>query len=174
MTAPSRAPTCARSRSRSSSRAPDALAAGSTATLGGELVQPNGVANGTRKVPLRYPMSVRWSGGETLAVGGSVDEARRAGKVAHLDTATRELTALRAGSATVAVEADSMRDGDDLSPIRAEKTINVAPYVAPPVSGEVGGTVPPTLALTLGAPASFGDVHARASSARTTRAPRRR
>ncbi len=43
-------------------RGPDALAAGSTATLGGELVQPNGVANGTRRVPLRYPMSVRWSG----------------------------------------------------------------------------------------------------------------
>ena len=40
---------------------PDALAAGSTATLGGELVQPNGVATGTRRVPLRYPMSVRWS-----------------------------------------------------------------------------------------------------------------
>ena len=44
--------------------APDALAAGSTAALGGELVQPNGVAAGTRKVPLRYPMSVRWSGGD--------------------------------------------------------------------------------------------------------------
>ena len=102
--------------------APEALAAGSTATLGGSLVQPNGVANGTRRVPLRYPMSVRWSGGDGLAVGGSVDEARRAGKVAHLDTATRELTALRAGTVTVAVEADSMRDGDDLSPIRAEKT----------------------------------------------------
>ena len=48
-------------------------------------MQPNGVAAGTRKVPLRYPMSVRWSGSDTLAVGGSVDEARRAGKVAVLD-----------------------------------------------------------------------------------------
>ena len=131
------------------------------------------MAPGTRKVPLRYPMSVRWWGGETLAVGGSVDEARRAGKVAHLDTTTRELTALRAGTATVAVEADSMRDGDDLSPIRTEKTINVAPYVAPPVEGGVGGTVAPTLAVTLGAPASFGTFTA-ASSAATRRAPRRR
>ena len=52
-----------------------------------------------------------------------------------LDPTTRELTALRAGAATVAVEADSMRDGDDLSPIRAQKTIQVAPFVAPPVRG---------------------------------------
>ena len=56
---------------------PDALAAGSSATLGGELVQLNGVATGTRRVPLRYPMSVRWTGSKSLQVGGSVDDARR-------------------------------------------------------------------------------------------------
>ena len=94
---------------------PDALAAGSSATLGGELVQPNGVATGTRRVPLRYPMSVRWTGSESLQVGGSVDDARRSGKVAVLNTTTRELTAVRAGAVTVTAEADSMRDGDDLS-----------------------------------------------------------
>ena len=49
-----------------------------------------------------------------------------------------------------------MRDGDDLSPIRAEKTINVAPVRRPAGAGRVGGTVPPTLSLTLGAPACFG------------------
>jgi hypothetical protein len=49
-----------------------------------------------------------------------------------------------------------LREGDDLSPIRAEKTIAVAPFVAPPVEGVVGGSVPATLALTLGAPATFG------------------
>ncbi len=114
--------------------APEALAAGSSATLTGELVQPNGIATGTRKVPLRYPMSIRWSGSPELALGGSIDDARRAGKVALLDPKTRQLTALRAGSVTVAVESDSMRDGDDLSPVRAEKTILVAPFVAPAVS----------------------------------------
>ena len=35
----------------------------------------------------------------------------------------------------------------------------------------VGGTVPATLSLSLGAPATFGAVHARASTAPTTRRP---
>ena len=135
---------------------PDALAAGSSATLGGELVQPNGVATGTRRVPLRYPMSVRWSGSGSLQLGGSVDDARRSGKVAVLNTTTRELTAVRAGEVTVTAEADSMRDGDDLAPITGSKTIVVAPYVAPPVEGGVGGTVPATLSLTLGTAPTFG------------------
>ena len=51
---------------------------------------------------------------KSLQVGGSVDDARRAGKVAVLNTTTRELTAVRAGAVTVTAEADSMRDGDDL------------------------------------------------------------
>jgi hypothetical protein len=101
-------------------------------------------------------MSVRWSGSESLQLNGSVDEARRAGKVAVLNTTTRELTAVRAGTVTVRVEADSMRDGDDLAPVTGAKTIVVAPYVAPPVEGTVGGTVAPTLALTLGRAPSFG------------------
>ncbi|MBE2320134.1 phosphodiester glycosidase family protein [Solirubrobacter sp. CPCC 204708] len=134
---------------------PDALAAGSSATLGGELVQPNGVATGTRKVPLRYPMSVRWKGSDSLQLNGSVDDARKAGKVAVLNTATRELTAVRAGEVTVTAEADSMRDGDDLAPITGSKTIVVGPYVAPPVEGTVGGSVPATLALTLGTAPTF-------------------
>ena len=49
-----------------------------------------------------------------------------------------------------------MRDGDDLAPITGSKTIVVAPYVAPPVEGGVGGTVPATLSLTLGTPPTFG------------------
>ena len=73
-----------------------------------------------------------------------------------LNTTTRELTAVRAGAVTVTAEADSMRDGDDLAPITGSKTIVVAPYVAPPVEGGVGGTVPATLSLTLGAPPTFG------------------
>lgn len=136
--------------------APDALAAGASATLGGELVQPNGVATGTRRVPLRYPMSVRWAGSDSLQLNGTVDAARRAGKVAVLNTTTRELTAVRAGEVTVTAEADSMHEGDDLAPVSGSKTIQVAPYVAPPVESTVGGSVPATLSLTLGAAPTFG------------------
>ena len=59
---------------------------------------------------------------ESLQLGGSVDDARRAGKVAVLNTTTRELTAVRAGAVTVTAEADSMRDGDDLTSTAATVT----------------------------------------------------
>ena len=122
--------------------APDALAAGSTVALGGSLVQPNGVAPGTRTVPLRYPMSVRWSGSDGLALGGSsTTPAARQGRGARSGDAGADRAAR--GTVTVAAEADSMREGDDLAPIRAEKTVQVAPFVAPPVEGGVGGRCRP-------------------------------
>jgi hypothetical protein len=45
---------------------------------------------------------------------------------------------------------ESMRAGEDLVPVTASKTIVVG------VPGTVGGTVPPTLSLSLGGAASFG------------------
>ena len=75
--------------------APALLERGDSAELGGSIVQPSGVSNGTRVVPLRYPMSVHWSGSDSLAIGTDVDAARAAGKVAILDPATRRLTGLR-------------------------------------------------------------------------------
>ncbi|MFD3521973.1 phosphodiester glycosidase family protein [Streptomyces sp. NPDC058653] len=111
--------------------APASVRTGATARLSGSIVQPQGVGTGTRVVPLRYPMSVHWSGSSTLAIGSgkqAVDRARHQGKVAILDPRTRTLTALRGGSVTVSVTNESMRayTGDSsLAPIKASKTIEV-------------------------------------------------
>ncbi|WP_410785871.1 phosphodiester glycosidase family protein [Kribbella sp. C-35] len=108
--------------------APTALPAGTSTQLSGSIVQPEGVGNGTRVVPLRYPMSVHWTGSSNLAIGSTADEGRRAGKVAVLDPATRTLTALRPGRITVSVTNDSMRPytGDaSLAPVTASATIEV-------------------------------------------------
>ncbi|GIH19827.1 hypothetical protein Raf01_79990 [Rugosimonospora africana] len=112
---------------------PDSLKANTTAQLSGSIVQPEGVSTGTRVVPLRYPMSVDWHGSSNLAIGSgkaAIDAARRQGKVAILDPATRTLTALRPGSVTVSVTNDSMRaytDNSSLAPITTSKTITVVP-----------------------------------------------
>jgi hypothetical protein len=37
--------------------------------LSGSLVQPEGVSNGARVVPLAYPVSVDWTGSANLAIG---------------------------------------------------------------------------------------------------------
>ena len=111
--------------------APTALPAGTSTQLSGSIVQPEGVGAGTRVVPLRYPMSVHWSGSSALAIGSGSDaikKARNAGKVAVLDPATRTLTALRPGTITVSVTNDSMRAyaGDaSLAPITTATTIKV-------------------------------------------------
>jgi hypothetical protein len=134
--------------------APARLEVGSSAPLGGELVQPSGVANGTRRVPLRYPASIRWSGSSALAIGSgepAVQEARDAGKVAILDPATGALTGLATGQVAVVAEADSMRAGEDLSPIRAQKTIAVTPSTAPgPKAWITAPTFPLQAATTVG------------------------
>ncbi|WP_427888657.1 phosphodiester glycosidase family protein [Kribbella sp. GL6] len=107
---------------------PTTLAAGKAAVLNGSIVQPEGVGAGTRVVPLRYPMSVHWSGSPNLAIGGTLDQARRTGKVALLDPVTRTLTAIRPGTVTISVTNDSMRayTGDaSLAPITASATVAV-------------------------------------------------
>lgn len=110
---------------------PASVEAGKTAALSGSIVQPQGVGTGTRVVPLRYPMSVHWSGSSNLAIGSgkhAIDQARDKGKVAILDPQTRTLTALRSGSVTVSVTNDSMRaytDDSSLAPITTSKTIEV-------------------------------------------------
>ena len=62
--------------------APEALEVGDSAQLEGSIVQPSGVLPGSRVVPLRYPMSVRWSGSDNLAIGTDVGgrEGRRQGR----------------------------------------------------------------------------------------------
>lgn len=111
--------------------APATVEVGTAAPLSGSIVQPSGVQPGTRVVPLRYPMSVHWSGSDTLAIGDDVAAARKAGKVAILDPATRQLTALRQGTVTVRVTEESMREFTDeasLAPVTTEKTIAVVPF----------------------------------------------
>ncbi|WP_169807538.1 phosphodiester glycosidase family protein [Herbidospora mongoliensis] len=110
---------------------PDSLEVSGTAQLSGSIVQPAGVSTGTRVVPLRYPMSVGWSGSSNLAIGSgqdAIDTALRKGRVAILDPQTRTLTALNPGSVTVTVTNDSMRaytDDSSLAPITTSKTIQV-------------------------------------------------
>ncbi|MDN3354969.1 phosphodiester glycosidase family protein [Actinomadura sp. DC4] len=111
---------------------PDSVQAGRTAQLSGSIVQPQGVSTGTRVVPLRYPMSVHWSGSPNLAIGSgkdAIDRARRSRRFAAiLDPRTRTLTALRTGSVTVSVTNDSMRaytDDGSLAPITTSKTIQI-------------------------------------------------
>jgi exopolysaccharide biosynthesis protein len=111
---------------------PESVQAGKTAQLSGSIVQPQGVSTGTRVVPLRYPMSVHWSGSANLAIGSgkeAIDQARRSHKiVAILDPRTRTLTALRTGAVTVTVTNDSMRaytDDGSLAPITTSKTVQI-------------------------------------------------
>jgi exopolysaccharide biosynthesis protein len=111
---------------------PDSVQVGGSAPLSGSIVQPDGVSGGTRVVPLAYPMSVGWGGSANLAIGSgpaALDAARRAGKAAILDPATRTLTALRPGTVTVSVTEDSLRpftDDSSLAPITTSKTIQIA------------------------------------------------
>ena len=134
--------------------APEALEVGSSAQIEGSIVQPAGVLPGSRVVPLRYPMSVRWSGSDNLAIG---DEPT-AGKAAHFDPRTRKLTALHSGEVMLTATTDSMREytgPESLAPVVASKLIRTQ-VTRVDAEAPVGGTVPPTLSLTLGAPASFG------------------
>jgi 3',5'-cyclic AMP phosphodiesterase CpdA len=137
--------------------APEALEVGDSAELSGSIVQPSGVLPGSRVVPLRYPMSVRWSGSESLAIGTDVAAARAAGKAAILDPLTRKLTALRSGEVTVTVTVDSMREYTgpaSLAPITTSRVIRTQ-VTSVGEDGTVGGTVAPVLALTLGPAVSF-------------------
>jgi hypothetical protein len=103
--------------------APATLEVGRTARLGGSIVQPSGVQPGSRVVPLAYPMSVHWSGSESLAI-----RRRERCDVAILDPLTRELTALRAGTVEIRVTNESMReltDAASLAPVTASQTVRV-------------------------------------------------
>jgi len=136
-------------------QAPASLEVGATATLGGTLTQPTGVNPGSRTVPLRYPLSLRWSGSDELAIGSgeeAVEAARDADKVAILDPETGQLTALKSGTVAIAVEADSMRTGDDVAPVRTQKTIDVVASTAPGPKAWIGAPVfPDQAATTIGA-----------------------
>ena len=113
--------------------APTELAAGTSTQLSGSIVQPSGVSNGSRVVPLRYPMSVHWSGSDSLAIGSgdqAVKDAKKDGKIAILDPVTRTLTALQEGEVTVTVTNDSMRPytgADSLTPVTTSVTVSVTP-----------------------------------------------
>ncbi len=114
-----------------------AMEVGQSSVLTGSIVQPSGVQPGSRVVPLAYPMSIHWSGSDSLAIGtgdAAVEAARDAGKVAILDPTTRKLTALSQGVVTIRVTNDSMRaytDEASLSPVTTERTIVVGPSTAP-------------------------------------------
>lgn len=122
--------------------APARITRGTSVKVGGNIVQPSGVGAGTRVVPLRYPMSVHWSGSSGLAVGSgaaTVARARAGGKFAVLDPVTGTLTGLRPGAVTIRVTNESMREftgAGSLTPIIAERKVLVTPGA---VGGRKGG-----------------------------------
>ncbi|MDA0184546.1 phosphodiester glycosidase family protein [Solirubrobacter phytolaccae] len=139
-------------------QAPGAVRIGDTAQLEGTIVQPTGVLSGSRVVPLRYPMSVRWSGSDNLAIGTDVAAAKATGKAAILDPRTRKFTALKSGEVTVTVTVDSLREytgAESLAPITTSKVIQTqVGHVGQDTI--VGGGVAATLALALGTAPTFG------------------
>ncbi|MEV4758686.1 phosphodiester glycosidase family protein [Micromonospora sp. NPDC049559] len=92
------------------------LHAPATLTVGGsEPVYADAIDAGqnNRIVPMRYPMSVTWSGDRTLAVvedDRALAEARRQRRVvAVLDLRTGRLTGIRPGTGTLTVQAGALR-----------------------------------------------------------------
>jgi hypothetical protein len=74
--------------------APASVAVGSTVEVSASLTQPGG-----RIVPVAYPVSYRWTGGDGVRIGAFP----RPGDVALFDPATGELTGLRPGTARLSV-----------------------------------------------------------------------
>ncbi len=80
--------------------APEEVEVKTSGVVGGSIVQPEGVENGTRVVPLRYPMSVDWGGSPNLAIGSgqaAIEAAKAEGKTAILDPSDGSLTGLAPG-----------------------------------------------------------------------------
>ncbi|MEU9750281.1 phosphodiester glycosidase family protein [Streptomyces niveus] len=82
--------------------APAALATGDEAALAATVTQ------GTRKVPVGFPVSADWTGSPNVHIGDP-DKANRR-DVAAFDPATGTLTALRRGAATVAVTVNGVTE----------------------------------------------------------------
>ncbi|MEU2211858.1 phosphodiester glycosidase family protein [Streptomyces hygroscopicus] len=79
--------------------APAELAAGQDAGVTATVLQGEGTD--ARRVPVGFPLSADWTGSPDLHIGDPADAGRRA--VAAYDPATGRLTALRPGTATLAV-----------------------------------------------------------------------
>lgn len=114
--------------------APESVEVSTAGVVSGSIVQPEGVATGTRVVPLRYPMSVDWGGSSNLAIGSgtaAIEAAREGGKTAILDPSDGYLTGLKVGSVEVSVTNDSMRPytgPESLAPITETKTVQIVPF----------------------------------------------
>jgi hypothetical protein len=117
--------------------APEEVEVKTSGVVGGSIVQPEGVENGTRVVPLRYPMSVDWGGSPNLAIGSgeaAIEAAKAEGKTAILDPSDGSLTGLAPGAVEVSVTNDSMRKytgPESLEPITATKTVKIVPNAGP-------------------------------------------
>lgn len=75
--------------------APSQLVRGESAAVGAQVTQ------GTRTVPVAFPLSADWTGSPNMHVGGPGDARPR--HIATMDPATGTLTALRPGTVTLAV-----------------------------------------------------------------------
>ncbi|WP_223734065.1 phosphodiester glycosidase family protein [Streptomyces purpurogeneiscleroticus] len=87
--------------------APAELPAGSSDAVRATVLQGEGP--GARRVPVGFPLSADWTGSPNLYIGDPADAKRR--HVAAYDPATGRLTALRAGTATLAVTVNGATAG---------------------------------------------------------------
>ncbi|MFI6938134.1 phosphodiester glycosidase family protein [Streptomyces sp. NPDC050418] len=86
--------------------APRTLRPGQSDAAGATVVQ------GARRVPVAFPVSADWTGSPNLYIGDPDDARRR--HVAAYDPETGELTALRAGSVTLAVTVNGVTERSEV------------------------------------------------------------
>ncbi len=78
------------------------------------------ITQGTRVVPVGWPMSAQWSGDNISIEDGSLPPAS---SIVHLDPETGQLTALRPGTATVALTVNGVKTEQDITVLAAPDTI---------------------------------------------------
>jgi hypothetical protein len=90
-----------------------ALTVPSTVRIGSPTVVSAALAQGSRQVPVAYPVSADWSGSPKLHIGP--ESGVRPWHVAWLDPVTGAFTALRPGQVTVAVTVNGVTQHTDVT-----------------------------------------------------------
>ena len=113
---------------------PAELTLGETAVVGGTVTQ-----DGTRAVPVAWPMSADWAGEGVTVAAGSGTELEREAAVLRLNPATGELTAVGSGTATVRLTVNGVTEEVTVTVPEVEapacETPGSAPTEAPGSSG---------------------------------------
>ncbi|WP_261166966.1 phosphodiester glycosidase family protein [Microbacterium sp. Marseille-Q6965] len=103
---------------------PETLPIGGTAQVSGTVSQ-----DGTREVPVAWPMSARWGGEGVVVDDGALRALEASAQVVRLNPATGELTAVAPGTATVELTVNGVTRA-------ASVTVPAAPGGTPEQPGE--------------------------------------